>query len=162
MSEIVEARFPADVATVRTLFLAYGESLDFDLCFQGFESELATLPGAYAAPGGRVLLARDGAVVAGCVAVRPLEAGVCEMKRLFVTPMYRGRGVGRRLTEHIVAVARELGYARMRLDTVPEMTAAIALYRALGFREIGPYCENPIEGALYFELDLNAAPVQNK
>ncbi|MCB9849145.1 MAG: GNAT family N-acetyltransferase [Phycisphaerales bacterium] len=154
MWEIVEAQFPQDVVVVRSLFWAYGESLDFDLCFQGFDEELDTLPGAYAAPRGRVLLARGGGVDAGCVAVRPLGDDACEMKRLFVLPAFRGHGLGRRLAETIVSLGRQLGYARMRLDTVPEMTGAIGLYRALGFREIGPYCENPIPGALYFELGL--------
>lgn len=151
MIVITEAAFPSDRDTVRALFNAYAAELDFDLCFQDFDAELATLPGAYAAPAGCVLVARDGAVPAGCVALRPWKADACEMKRLYLCPAYRNRGLGRRLAEAILAAAIARGYRRMLLDTVPQMAAAIALYRSLGFHETSPYRENPIPGALYFE-----------
>jgi putative acetyltransferase len=143
-----------DLPSVRALFLEYADSLGFDLSFQDFRGEIASLPGAYAPPGGCILLATEGAEVAGCVALHAWEGVVSEMKRLYVRPAYRGRGVGRLLAEAVVARAAELGYARMRLDTVPAMSEAIGLYRALGFRPIAPYRANPIPGALYFERDL--------
>lgn len=144
------------MATARTLFQEYGASLGFSLCFQGFEQELAGLPGEYAPPQGRLLLARVGGDPAGCVALHGLEPGVCEMKRLYVRPSYRGSGIGRALLNTVVAEARAIGYGRMRLDTVePIMQDAVRLYRAYGFREIAAYRPNPMEGALYMELDLN-------
>ncbi len=152
--EIVRARFPEDTELVRRLFCEYAAALPFDLGFQGFERELADLPGDYAPPRGCCLLARVEGEPAGCVALRPLEAGVCEMKRLWVRPPYRGDRVGRLLAERVVSAGRKLGYARMRLDTAPDMTPAIRLYRGLGFVEIAPYRPNPIPGALFFELTL--------
>ncbi|HSB76594.1 MAG TPA: GNAT family N-acetyltransferase [Terriglobales bacterium] len=144
------------MATARTLFQEYGASLGFSLCFQGFEQELAGLPGEYAPPQGRLLLARVGGDPAGCVALHGLEPGVCEMKRLYVRPSYRGSGIGRALLNTVVAEARAIGYGRMRLDTVePIMQDAVRMYRAYGFREIAAYRPNPMEGALYMELDLN-------
>jgi ribosomal protein S18 acetylase RimI-like enzyme len=151
---IASARFPKDAATVRALLIEYATSLGFDLAFQGFEDELATLPGDYAPPLGALLLAWDGRRAAGCVALRALEPGVCEMKRLYVRPEWRRAGAGRRLAERILGEARRLGHARMRLDSVPSMQAAIALYRELGFREIGPYRFNPIAGTLFLEKAL--------
>ena len=139
-----------DVELVRTLFREYAGSLGVDLSFQGFDEELAALPGGYDA----VLVARLGGEPAGCVGVRPLEAGVCEMKRLYVRPSARGSGLGRALAEAAVARARGLGYERMRLDTLPSMGAAQELYRTLGFIEIAPYRHNPIAGSSFLELEL--------
>ncbi len=143
-----------DIDTVRTLFREYESSLNIDLCFQGFGQELASLPGAYAAPTGRLFLAFCENEAAGCVALRQQGPGVCEMKRLFVRPSFRRLGVGRLLAERIIDAAKESGYVRMYLDTLPVMVQAIALYRSLGFTEIPPYYHNPVPGALYMALDL--------
>jgi len=140
----------SDVDEVRTLFREYATSLPFALDFQDFDRELADLPGAYAPPRGALLLARG----EGCVGLRPIDDTTCEMKRLYVRPSARGTGLGRRLAEAVVAEARRLGYAHMRLDTVPEMAAAQSLYERLGFREIPPYRPNPILGARFLELQL--------
>jgi putative acetyltransferase len=150
-----QAESPQQIAAVRELFLEYADSLNFSLCFQSFDKELASLPGEYAPPGGRLLLAAHNSQVAGCVALHKLEHEICEMKRLYVRPNFRGKGLGRVLAERVVADAKEIGYKRLRLDTVePVMHDAVALYRQLGFREIAPYRENPIDGALYMELVL--------
>lgn len=153
------ARTAVDLDAVRALFAAYAKSLDFDLAFQDFESEMAAFPGKYAAPAGALLLARlDGAAV-GAVALRDLGEGNCEMKRLYVSPGGRGHGVGRRLVMALIEAARERGYRAMRLDTVPgHHDSAIALYRAIGFREIGPYCYNPMPGTVFMELILPDRP----
>ena len=149
---IAQAREARDIAPTRRLFEEYAASLGIDLCFQGFEEELATLPGSYAPPAGRLLLAWHGNEIAGCVALRRLEQEVCEMKRLYVRPAFRGRGVGRMLAEGITREARIAGYRRMRLDTLPTMVNARELYRQLGFREIPPYRSNPVEGTFFLEL----------
>ena len=152
---VTPASTPDDIAKARLLFEEYASSIGFSLCFQGFNAELAGLPGAYAPPRGRLLLARADGVVAGCVALRPLQdEAVCEMKRLFVRPAFHGRGLGRRLAVAIIVEGRAAGYTTMRLDTVPSMKAAVRLYESLGFRDIAAYTENPIEGARYLELEL--------
>ncbi len=156
MTTIVQAASDDEVRCAGELFLEYARSLDFSLCFQGFDDELARLPGCYAPPAGRLLLARAGDAIAGCVGVRDLGGGVCEMKRLYVRPGFRGGGTGRALAEAALAEARAIGYRRMRLDTLPSMDAAIALYTGLGFVETEPYYENPIEGAMYLEIELGA------
>ncbi|MGA9039219.1 MAG: GNAT family N-acetyltransferase [Terriglobales bacterium] len=143
------------MAQVHELFLEYAESLGFSLCFQNFDQELAGLPGDYAPPDGRLLLAHYEDQLAGCVALHRLEPNICEMKRLYLRPQFRGKGVGLALVAAVIAEARRIGYARMRLDTVePIMKNAVAMYRRFGFREIVPYRLNPIAGALYMELGL--------
>jgi putative acetyltransferase len=152
---ISQAESASEISRARELFLEYAQSLGFSLCFQNFEKELAALPGDYAPPQGRLLLAEYEAQVAGCVALRPKESGICEMKRLYLRPQFRGHGLGRILAEHVIAEARAIGYERMRLDTVePVMKDAVAMYRKLGFEEIAPYCANPMAGTLYMELKL--------
>ncbi len=150
-----QAESPAQIAQARELFLEYADSLGFSLCFQGFDQELAGLPGDYALPDGRLLVAEYRGQLAGCVALHKLESGICEMKRLYLRPQLRGRGVGRALAETVIAQARVIGYRKMRLDTIaPVMPNAVALYRRLGFVEVEPYRPNPIAGALYLELVL--------
>ena len=142
------------VNDVRALFQEYAASLGIHLCFQNFDKELAGLPGGYAPPTGRLLVAVDEDRLAGCVALRRIDARVCEMKRLYVRPAHRGTGLGRKLAEAVIAAAREIGYAKMRLDTLPSMIAAIKLYDSLGFADTQPYRFNPVEGVRYMELVL--------
>jgi ribosomal protein S18 acetylase RimI-like enzyme len=156
---IVPASDGADVEQARALFLEYAASLGVDLAFQRFDQEVAGLPGDYAPPRGRLLLALADEPAAprraaGCVALRPLAPGVCEMKRLYVRPPWRGTGLGRRLVLALLGEARALGYEGMRLDTLPGMEPALALYRSLGFRPVAPYYPNPIPGAVFMELAL--------
>jgi len=154
MIELVKANTPAHMEKAREIFLRYARSLDFDLSFQGFAVELAGLPGDYAPPAGCLLLAMEEGETMGCVALRKIGEGICEMKRLFIGPEQRGKGIGLLLAEAVIQEAKRLGYDQMRLDTVPSMTSAISLYRSLGFREISSYCHNPVPGAKFFELQL--------
>jgi len=152
---IAPARFPDDAETVRTLFLDYARWLQVDLCFQGFDQELATLPGKYSPPAGGLWLARIGAETAGVVGLRPLETpGDGEMKRLWVRPEHRGHDLGRRLIRTAVEAARAAGHRRLLLDTLPVMAHAQALYHQLGFRDIAPYYDNPLAGTRYLALEL--------
>jgi putative acetyltransferase len=152
---IYPAESSVQMVQARALFLEYADSLGFSLCFQNFDKELEGLPGLYAPPGGRLLLAEYYGELAGCVALRRLDEEIAEMKRLYLRPALRGKGLGRILAQKIIQEAREIGYRRMRLDTVePVMKTAVEMYRELGFREIEPYTKNPIEGALYLELKL--------
>jgi ribosomal protein S18 acetylase RimI-like enzyme len=148
------AESESEVEEARALFREYADATGVDLCFQNFAQELASLPGDYAPPAGSLLLAHSGVEPAGCVALRRIDDAVCEMKRLYVRPAFRGGGLGRTLAEAVVAEARRIGYERMRLDTLPSMRSAIGLYRSLGFREIDGYRFNPVEGTLYMELTL--------
>ena len=153
--QIIPASSSAQIAQARELFLEYAASLGFSLCFQNFDQELAGLPGEYAPPDGRLLLAEYEGQLAGCVALHKIEPGICEMKRLYLHPPFRRKSLGRTLAEHLIAEARQAGYRRMRLDTVePVMKDAVAMYRVMGFREITPYRPNPMAGTLYMELDL--------
>lgn len=153
--ELREAVGEALLAEARALFLEYAKSLDFSLDFQDFDAEVANLPGDYAPPRGRLLLALIDGAFAGCVAIRPQSGDAAEMKRLYVRPFARGLGLGRVLAKAAVQAARELGYARLRLDTVgPSMQAAVALYLQLGFRDIEPYTKNPNPGTRFLELQL--------
>lgn len=146
---------PTDLPAITQLFRAYAASLPIDLAYQGFEEELASLPGKYAPPRGALLIARDAEGAAlGCAAMRPLDEDVCEMKRLYVAPEGRGAGLGRALAEAIIEAARGADYREMRLDTLASMTGAQALYRALGFVEIGPYYDTPVEGTVFMSLAL--------
>lgn len=154
MYTIREADTAADIAQVRALFLEYQATLGVDLCFQGFAEELASLPGNYSRPAGRLLLAANGSDVLGVVGVRPISGTDCEMKRLYVRAAGRGAGLGRLLTQALIKEARLAGYRRLLLDTLPTMNEAQALYRSLGFVEIAPYCNNPIAGTRYMALDL--------
>jgi putative acetyltransferase len=142
------------IGQARGLFAEYAASLGTDLCFQSFDRELAELPGSYAPPDGRLLLAWVDGELAGCVALRPLESGVCEMKRLYVRPAYRRFGIGRTLADRVILEAARVGYRKMRLDSLPSMQTGLALYRRLGFREIAPYTINPVPGAVFLELEL--------
>lgn len=155
MTKISQAKTETEIAAARKLFREYETELDLDLCFQGFEAELATLPGKYSPPDGRLLLAFVGDKLAGCIAMRKLEDGVCEMKRLFVRDEFRGQKIGIALIERVINDACEIGYAKMRLDTSTlKMKKAISLYESYGFVRIAPYYENPHPGVLFMELAL--------
>jgi putative acetyltransferase len=167
MLRIEQASSNEQIALARELFLEYAKALSVDLCFQDFHRELQDLPGKYAAPAGRLLLAycNDDAALdglAGCGAFRPLSAEICEMKRLYVRPEFRGKGIGCALVLALISAAREIGYRSLRLDTLPEMQDAQKLYEALGFREIAAYCANPVQGVRYMELDLSKSLVSDK
>ena len=156
--DIRPAEGPRHLDLLRGLVRAYAASIGVSLDFQDFDAELEGLPGDYAPPRGRLLLAWQEGEAIGCVALRPLEPGVCEMKRLYVSPAARASGLGRRLAVRICEEARAAGYSRMRLDTLSTMTAALRLYESLGFRPIPAYYFNPIPGAVYLELDLTRFP----
>jgi GNAT superfamily N-acetyltransferase len=143
-----------EIGQIRVLFREYEAFLNVDLCFQRFEEELRTLPGDYAPPTGRLLLATIQEHAAGCVALRALEPGICEMKRLFVRPHYRGNHIGRKLVERIIEEAYLIGYSRMRLDSLRHLDAALKLYTSLGFQEIAPYYNNPLPDVVYLERVL--------
>jgi ribosomal protein S18 acetylase RimI-like enzyme len=153
--KLIQAKSPEEIQQVRKLFEEYVAWLGINLCFQNFDKEVAELPGDYAPPSGRLLLASEKDEIIGCVALRKIGEDVCEMKRLYVRPQFRGRGLGRTLTENLIHEARSIGYKRMRLDTLPgKMDRAIAMYRRLGFNNIEPYYNNPVEGAAFMELEL--------
>jgi ribosomal protein S18 acetylase RimI-like enzyme len=155
MFEVISVQSGPNLETVRRLFGEYAASLNFNLCFQGFDEEVRMLPGPYAAPQGRLFLALEHGRAAGCIALKRLEDGICEMKRLYVRPEFRGRGLGRTLAELLAAEARAAGYKRMRLDTIADvLPEAMGLYRSMGFYEILPYYDNPIPGAAFMELEL--------
>jgi ribosomal protein S18 acetylase RimI-like enzyme len=154
MNEILPAATPSHIGTIRDLFREYEQFLQVDLCFQQFEEELAGLPGKYSAPKGALLLARADGQPAGCVAMRPLDKDICEMKRLYVRPAYTGQGLGKQLARTVIERAVAAGYARMRLDTLERLRPALGLYAGLGFRKCPPYYENPLPGVVYLERDL--------
>ena len=151
---LFSAQSPEQIQSARTLFEEYAAELNISLCFQNFAEELAGLPGKYAPPSGGLLLAEFDGRLAGCVALRKIEDGVCEMKRLFVRQEFRGYSIGRRLAEAIIVEARQIGYRVMRLDTLKKLKAALALYDSLGFQPTKPYYENPTEDVVYLELKL--------
>jgi ribosomal protein S18 acetylase RimI-like enzyme len=154
--QLIQAQSPEEISKARELFQEYASWVEISLCFQNFEKEVAELPGAYAPPSGRLLIAVDGEQLLGCVALRKIGHGIGEMKRLYVRPEFRGRGLGRTLTEKLIAEAIQIGYARLRLDTLPgRMDQAIAMYRSFGFREIAPYYKNPVADATFMELVLS-------
>lgn len=154
--DILQAETTEHIDEIRRLFREYETYLDVDLCFQDFEEEVSALPGKYAPPDGALLLAMDAQEAVGCVAVRKVADGVCEMKRLYLKARCRGTGSGRALAERAVAQARERGYSLMRLDTLDRLKEAMALYESMGFRKTDPYYANPLPGVVYWELDLGA------
>ncbi len=153
--QIKQAATQAEIQAVRELFREYETFLDEDLCFQGFEEELAGLPGKYTPPGGDLLIAIDKGQIIGCVGIRPLGIGACEMKRLYVKPQARRTGAGKQLSQSIIESARQLGYQVMRLDTLEKLGAALDLYHSLGFKETAPYYANPLKGVVYLELTIS-------
>lgn len=155
MLRITQATTQSDFDQARELFKEYEAALGISLCFQNFAAELANLPGEYAAPQGRLLLAREFDQLVGCVALRPVAPTTCEMKRLFLRPTYRSRGLGRVLVEAIIEEARKIGYTHMRLDTISDrMGRAVELYKSMGFVEIEPYYHSPVDTTKFMELDL--------
>jgi len=153
-TKIIQAIGENQIGSVKELFLEYAESLDFELCFQDFDNELAGLPGDYSPPEGRLYIALYENNPAGCIALRKYKNGVCEMKRLYVRPQFRGNNIGKKLVELLIEDARIIGYKNMVLDTVPSMQTAQKLYKSLGFYEIKPYRINPVKGAVFMELKL--------
>jgi putative acetyltransferase len=157
--QLQQVQTDAEVQEAKKLFEEYHAWLGLNLCFQNFDQELATLPGDYVPPDGRLMLAVEGDRIAGCIALRKIDDGICEMKRLYVRPEFRGTGLGRALVQNIIEVARDIGYERMRLDTLPgKMDRAIEMYQKLGFKEIESYYFNPVQDAAFMELDLRKPP----
>lgn len=154
MLKIIPAESPQQLETVRRIFREYEEFLGFDLCFQDFENELASLPGKYAPPSGRLYLAEYDNRLAGCVALKKIAPDICEMKRLYVKPEFRGLKLGRQLAEWIVTEGRKIGYKKMRLDTLQRLQAALKLYRSMGFVETEPYVHNPHQDVVFMEINL--------
>lgn len=154
MLKIIQAITPQQIDTARSLFREYQQFLNVDLCFQGFEDELASLPGKYAAPDGAILLAEFDGKIAGCVAVRSIKDEICEMKRLYVKDEFRGLAIGKKLAQEIIKTAKELNYKKMQLDTLERLQAAMGIYQQLGFQKISPYYANPLDEVVYWELDL--------
>ena len=154
MTRIIRATTDAHYQSARELFSQYADSLGFDLEFQGFSRELTGLPGDYGSPGGCILLAEGSDGYAGCVALRPLQNEICEMKRLFVIPAHQGCGIGRLLAKAVIGEARKFGYQKMRLDTIDSMKAAQGLYYSLGFKTIEAYRHNPLDNPSFMELEL--------
>ena len=152
--KIIHVRTAKHLGEIRQLFREYENFLGVDLCFQGFEEELARLPGKYASPKGSLLLAVDGKNTAGCVALREFNDGTCEMKRLYLRPKYRGVGLGRKLAKKIIEEAARIGYSSIRLDTLKNLKEAMGLYESLGFKQVEPYYDNPLPGVMYWELQL--------
>jgi ribosomal protein S18 acetylase RimI-like enzyme len=150
--KIIQAESKAHIVKAKELFLEYAKSLDFELCFQDFDKELDGLPGFYSPPEGRLYLAELNGEITGCIALRKLEDEICEMKRLYVKPQYRGNLIGKILVEKLIEESKIIGYKRIRLDTVPAMHSAQKLYKSIGFYEIRPYRLNPVPGAVYMEL----------
>jgi putative acetyltransferase len=157
MVRIVEPDYKNDMDIVRKLFVEYRDFLGVDLCFQDFCSELDGLPGIYAPPEGCILIAYFDNLPAGCVALKKIGVKTCEMKRLFVSPGYQGKKIGRKLAEAIIKKAGEKNYTSMKLDTLKSLEPALLLYKSLGFRETEPYVHNPLDDALFFELDLEGS-----
>lgn len=154
MTKIISADSSELITKAKELVLEYASSLGVDLSFQDFETEISTFPEQYSPPRGRLLLAQCDGEIVGCVGLRDSGGGKCEMKRMYVQPEHRGRGLGRALGERLISEARDIGYTHMRLDTVPAMKAAVSLYLSLGFKETEPYRFNPFEGVMFLELDL--------
>lgn len=154
MIRVYEASSEHDLNTVKSLFAEYVSSLGYELNFDHFDRDIKELPGKYAPPDGRLLLAECDDDVAGCVAMRKIDNDVCEMKRLWVRPFFRGEDIGRALAEKLIDEARSIGYKKMLLDTISTMTEALTLYKSLGFKETEPYYDSPVEEAVYFEKDL--------
>jgi putative acetyltransferase len=154
--KIIEATTLEHIEVARTLFREYQEFLNVDLCFQGFEEELASLPGKYASPKGVILLAEVDGDIAGCVAVREIKDGICEMKRLYVKEQFRGLSIGQSLAVEIIKQAKNFNYQKMQLDTLQRLETAMGIYQKLGFKKISPYYANPLDEVVYWELDLAA------
>ncbi|MDQ5846995.1 MAG: GNAT family N-acetyltransferase [Acidobacteriota bacterium] len=163
MLKLKQVESEEDIQQTRRLFDEYVTWLGVNLCFQNYDKEVAELPGEYVPPTGRLCIATENDEVAGCIALRKLDDGICEMKRLYVRPQFRGSGLGRTLVDRVIEEARAIGYDRMRLDTLPgKMDQAIAMYDSLGFKEIERYYDNPYETAAFMELDLRQKAVSSK